>query len=297
MSGGGSQQVTEKSEPWIDAQPFILEALDNAELLFLSDPEGEDIVADRDPLTLSAELTAETRASNAESNAAGVSAQGAVIEAIGQSRKAEADTQVGVARTRTTEILNGLTTSSDDIFTEVSSKVTPAVNAIWASSGRMGSALAPSDLADKLTSAYAPYALQRTQLQLSAVQIAEAARVSELTTIFQASGLAGTVDEAFMADIKLLNAIGLDREAHAQALINAPYVQALRWLDAAGSAGGFGGTSSRVGEAGSTAGRALGGALSGAAMGAQIGSIIPGVGTAIGAGVGGAIGGLGGLFG
>lgn len=240
-----NQTVTQKSDPWESAQPAILAALESYQELFESDPDGQFIVEERDENTVLAEELTLARAGDNSARKAGLAAQTAVHSILVAPAYFE----------------------SAAIKTNVEAMVIPAITAQFAGAGRIGGAIYQEELARGITDAFAPIDLQARQM--------------EITTKLQAAALASRADEGAMFDVKLLTSVGSDREGHAKRLIDAPYVQKSRWLDATGTAGGFGGTSQstqsgRSGGIASSLGGALSGAATGFSMGGPFGALIGG---------------------
>jgi hypothetical protein len=240
-----SQTVTSKSDPWEDAQPYILAALTSYQELFESDPEGVLIVEDRDQYTLLAEETTIDRAADGSAIKLSKASQAALFGIVSAPAYSQGAT----------------------LYANVESFVTPTITAQFAGANRIGGVLYQTELARALNDAFAPIALQARQMEIQAQ--------------LNVAAIADKVDQGAMLDVKLLAGIGSDREQYAKRLIDAPYIQKSRWMDVVGTAGGFGGSgqqtsTGRGGGVTSALGGALSGAASGFAMGGPFGALIGG---------------------
>jgi hypothetical protein len=231
-----NQTVTSKSDPWEDAQPYILAALEGYQELFESDPNGDFTVEARDEYTIQAEELVIARVDSGDAVMVSQAAQAALLGIV----SAPAYSQ------------------GANLYANVEALVVPTITAQFAGANRIGGALYALEMARGLTESFAPIALQARQM--------------ELQSILNVAAVADKVDTGAMLDVKLLAGVGSDRETYAKRLIDAPYVQKSRWLDVTGAAGGFGGTNQTTSNnRGAGIASSLGGALSGAATGFSMG--------------------------
>jgi hypothetical protein len=199
-----NQTVTSKSDPWEDAQPYILAALVSYQELFESDPDGALIVEERDAYTIQAEDTVITRVASGAAIKVSQAAQTALNTIVAAAApdysakytalKAPADYSARIIALQTASDagispdLADLSGFSDlsTIFSSVQSLVTASVTAQFAGANRIGGALYPVELARGLTEAYSPFELQARQMGMSGATSKIQAKIANSAAISSA---------------------------------------------------------------------------------------------------------------
>lgn len=253
--GSKTQTVTQNSDPWKPAQPYLLDTMNIAQNLYRN---GQSTVAPFDPLT--------TQGIN---RAAQVANQ-PVNPIVGQASTALGSTIAG-------DWMNG-NPYLDKAIARGSEGISDRVNSMFSSAGRYGSGAHQGVLGDALADydmgmRYQNYSDER-QNMLRATQLAPSFAQQQ-----QQLGMFGP---------QALIDLGGIREGKDQAYRMEPYNMLSNFYSPIvhGTAG-LGGTSTQQSPAGSRLGGAIGGGLSGAMAGSMLGPV-----GMIGGGLLGALGGL-----
>jgi hypothetical protein len=304
--GGGGGTTVQKTEPWDQQKPYLIDIFQQSQDLYNSgglapDYYSGNTVAPQSQWTQDALQMQADRAMNGDASIS--TAKGAMDNIT--SGNALADNTGLHALEQMTTAVNPY---SSALLGDAVGQATAQIDSGFSGAGRYGSGAHENARADAIADLNSQFLSDAYNKQLQAAQQAGQLYNTGVGQQVVAGQTAQSLANQAYTDAAALSEAGGVMDDYQQQLINADIdrynYESQQPLTALSNynqliQGTYGGTSTATGQqssGGSTLGNVLGGGLSGACTGAMIGSIVPGIGTALGAGVGAVAGGLLGLL-
>jgi hypothetical protein len=301
-----TQQTTQNRDPWAPAQPFLQQAMNNAQQLYENQggyqPFTGNTVAGLDPNTL---LGMSDIANTAQAEPLGstnlANARSFTNDLV---QNQGLNTGLQTAANQYGDIYNSALGDQNPYLQGVINQQMDKANSAMSGAGRYGSGSHDAAIAQAVAPTLAADYARRQQLQMGATGAQADIYSGGLQRAGQAAQLTPGLDQARFANAGNLLGIGDVNRGYQQQLLDQqvklynaqqayPWEQLARYNAISGQAGGLGGTSVTTAPGAtqpSTLQRILGGGIAGAGLGGSFGG-------PVGAGVGAASGGLLGLLG